>query len=375
MAEVEGTENMSSQSKRSRAAWQFVTRGSVMALAIASAVHAGPPDGSPENPFRGVQNPSFDEDAIGVPRWIVESERDTGRCASPIEIMHELSGPHKAFVRLWPHYLDVLTGDCARRSSCPTTVFARHSTLRQGRVEIPNCPNAELSFDLRVGLLQERQCLTCADYPILEVTVQEVDGDLTEMGPESRHTFFLNYSDIDGVRFRDGVWARATLPFQRARCDSQFEISFQLQMVGVSMNPMNNRAIFPATVDIDHVRLTAFAGAFDAPCFEAPATVPCGTMFSPGDDTVANALDEFAGPQDAPSVEACDNNSHRLACCPGDFNNDGFVNGADLGMLLGAWGPIDGSIPLSATIDMNCDGAVNGSDLGLLLGAWGSCPQ
>jgi hypothetical protein len=54
--------------------------------------------------------------------------------------------------------------------------------------------------------------------------------------------------------------------------------------------------------------------------------------------------------------------------CPADLNNDGLVNGADLGLLLGAWGPCSG-----CAADLNADGLVNGADLGLLLGAWGPC--
>jgi hypothetical protein len=48
----------------------------------------------------------------------------------------------------------------------------------------------------------------------------------------------------------------------------------------------------------------------------------------------------------------------------GDLNGDGVVNGADLGLLLGAWGS-------AGPGDLNGDGTVNGADLGLLLGAWG----
>lgn len=48
----------------------------------------------------------------------------------------------------------------------------------------------------------------------------------------------------------------------------------------------------------------------------------------------------------------------------GDLNGDGAVDGADLGLLLGAWG---GSDPEA---DLNDDGSVDGADLGLLLGAW-----
>jgi len=49
---------------------------------------------------------------------------------------------------------------------------------------------------------------------------------------------------------------------------------------------------------------------------------------------------------------------------PADLNGDGVVDGADLGLLLGAWGT-------SGPGDLNGDGTVDGADLGLLLGAWG----
>ena len=59
------------------------------------------------------------------------------------------------------------------------------------------------------------------------------------------------------------------------------------------------------------------------------------------------------------------------APCIGDLNDDGIVSGADLGLMLGAWGAC-GKGPCIA--DLNDDGLVNGADLGLLLGAWGVCP-
>ena len=57
------------------------------------------------------------------------------------------------------------------------------------------------------------------------------------------------------------------------------------------------------------------------------------------------------------------------AACFGDLNGDGSVNGADLGILLAAWGPCRG-----CAADLNDDGIVGGADLGLLLAAWGTCP-
>lgn len=49
-----------------------------------------------------------------------------------------------------------------------------------------------------------------------------------------------------------------------------------------------------------------------------------------------------------------------------DLDGNGLVDGADLGIMLGAWGTGD------PWVDLNGDGTVNGADLGILLGAWGS---
>jgi hypothetical protein len=59
--------------------------------------------------------------------------------------------------------------------------------------------------------------------------------------------------------------------------------------------------------------------------------------------------------------------------CLGDLNLDGVVTGADLGLMLGAWGACPGGTA-GCLGDLNLDGVVNGADLGLLLGAWGPCP-
>ena len=56
--------------------------------------------------------------------------------------------------------------------------------------------------------------------------------------------------------------------------------------------------------------------------------------------------------------------------CLADINLDGFVDGGDLGSLLGAWGACGGS---QCVADFNDDGVVDGADLDVLLGRWGVC--
>jgi hypothetical protein len=53
--------------------------------------------------------------------------------------------------------------------------------------------------------------------------------------------------------------------------------------------------------------------------------------------------------------------------CMGDLNGDGAVSGADLGLLLSAWGA-------ASSADLDGSGTVDGADLGLMLSSWGLCP-
>jgi hypothetical protein len=55
--------------------------------------------------------------------------------------------------------------------------------------------------------------------------------------------------------------------------------------------------------------------------------------------------------------------------CPGDFNGDGIVDGADFGTVLAAWG----ACPAPCPQDLDGNGTVDGADLGLMLSFWGLC--
>ncbi|MFM1937113.1 MAG: hypothetical protein RI990_2072, partial [Planctomycetota bacterium] len=60
-----------------------------------------------------------------------------------------------------------------------------------------------------------------------------------------------------------------------------------------------------------------------------------------------------------------DRGENNVCDCPGDFNQDGLIDGIDLGILLSGWGicpPGEECIQ-----DLNDDGEVNGADLGVLL--------
>ena len=54
--------------------------------------------------------------------------------------------------------------------------------------------------------------------------------------------------------------------------------------------------------------------------------------------------------------------------CPADLNNDGLVDGGDIGLLLGNWGCTG-----SCQGDIDGNGVLDGADLGLILGSWSYC--
>ena len=54
-------------------------------------------------------------------------------------------------------------------------------------------------------------------------------------------------------------------------------------------------------------------------------------------------------------------------CCDGDLTGDGLIDGADLTVLLSAWGSDN------PVCDLDHNGTVDGSDLTRLLAAWGKC--
>jgi alpha-tubulin suppressor-like RCC1 family protein len=99
-----------------------------------------------------------------------------------------------------------------------------------------------------------------------------------------------------------------------------------------------------------------YVGATSADCDANAELDSCQIAAGTVPDTNSNGV-----------IDTCES---PIGSCPGDLDLDGSVAGADLGILLGAWGP---TTPETARADLNADGTVNGADLGALLGAWGPC--
>jgi hypothetical protein len=98
-------------------------------------------------------------------------------------------------------------------------------------------------------------------------------------------------------------------------------------------------------------------GTLDEQPFDMPTILPPGSTAhllvsgTFGEGTISS---DISAELSAPGV---------LIGTLGDLDGNGIVNGADLGLLLGAWG--------TAGADLDADGTTNGADLGLLLGSWG----
>jgi hypothetical protein len=349
---------------------------SFTALALLSPALATASDGSYENPYIGVQNPSFDLAASNASAaWRIE-RWDSG-CADPIVVVHEGSGQHRAYARFLPQYQSLRNPNvCSNATTCIAQDAPRPSILFQKYIKVRDCPNIALQFDFRVDLLEEASCIPCSDYEIFSVTVFEHGGDLLPSSEPFVHTFSFTRSDLLSGDFRENEWARVDLPFQRARADSLLEVRFQLTLNSrTASGPLGgNGGVFPAILDVDHVELVPFVGAVTSPCIGSNP-LPCEPSANPNFDVRETGLTSSAGLADLASPIVCALDYGRLSCCVADLNFDGMVNGADLGVLLGAWGSIVSTNPGQQSPDLNGDGVVNGADLGILLGSWGECPD
>ena len=115
--------------------------------------------------------------------------------------------------------------------------------------------------------------------------------------------------------------------------------------VGESVAIVRDLAIIGASDSVESASITGAARVwrFGSDCDQDGVADRCQIAQSGGDANGDGILDACEG-------------------IIGDFNGDGLVNGADLGVLLGGWATGAG--------DLNADGTTDGADLGVLLGNW-----
>jgi len=115
--------------------------------------------------------------------------------------------------------------------------------------------------------------------------------------------------------------------------------------VGESVAIVRDLAIIGASDSVESASITGAARVwrFGSDCDQNGVADRCQIAQSGGDANANGILD------------VCE-------ALLGDFNGDGHVDGADLGVLLGGWATAIG--------DLNADGITDGADLGMLLGNW-----
>ena len=102
-----------------------------------------------------------------------------------------------------------------------------------------------------------------------------------------------------------------------------------------------------------------------------PFLTPAGFVFAWGYDMLLGDPGNPNNPRNINAAGFIATFKPILPSCPcPDLNDDCEVNGADLGLLIAAWGSCGKAGPGCAG-DLNEDGEVNGADLGLLVAAWG----
>jgi hypothetical protein len=98
--------------------------------------------------------------------------------------------------------------------------------------------------------------------------------------------------------------------------------------------------------------------------------VPDSCQMSSGGDCNGNLVLDRCEIQSGQAQDINEDGVIDSCQCLADLNNDGSVNGIDLGLLLALWGPVtDGGV----FADLMPDGYVDGGDLGRFLTAWGVC--
>ncbi len=110
------------------------------------------------------------------------------------------------------------------------------------------------------------------------------------------------------------------------------------------------------------------AYGFDSPVPFSSWRLKCDVFAAPA-DCEQNGTHDLWQIWSGASADSNEDSIPDACQCVGDLNQDGAVDGADLGTLLNSWGACPGTCPA----DFDRNGFVDGADLGALLGRWGPC--
>lgn len=310
-----------------------------------------------------VIDPGFSGSSQAWQRTVFVAPGGTDQCG--VESVRAVSDGRNGHARLSPIYVSTLSGlnTCSTSLPCPTDPKSGEPSpgylqalvvLSQRDIPVSGGEFMEFAFDYRIkSALASVGCVVGCTTEYAVCRAQISGGSVV---PEA---FIEIYHDGSA----DSGWRRARIGFRRTSlADDTVEVRFKLLASVLA----EAGYAFGATVDIDNVSVTTFAGTGcdDAwACPLPPSNPACPAATASNYDTV----DAFIGVSSAAADPSAAFDCVRVcpAACPGDVNGDGTVNGGDLGALLGAWGT---SWPAA---DIDGDGFVNGGDLGAVLADWG----
>ena len=210
---------------------------------------------------------------------------------------------------------------------------------------------------------QSQQCVVSVSCGVLAIDPLNPGG-------------FLEAPDVDGTCMVGQVqyWSAPAAVLSQLGCSRGGSLIFSLQSVGAGSFFAQEDVI----LDSAGGRLVCCV-VQSAPAAWTPYSVPLAAgpwrLTSPDGPLASVAEVQAALSQpDAlyirsefrlgPDVARLDDAGVIASSPLGDLNGDRLVNGADLGILLAAWGSGD------TVADLDCDGTVGGADLGLLLAGW-----
>ena len=310
----------------------------------------------------------------GVRAW---GTNGYGQCDVPNDL-----GPCSAVAAGYDHTVALQDGDCNANGIRDSLELAGHDCNRNG---FPD------SCDAVLDLLEDCNANGLGDSCEKELTVSLASGHLGPIGFTANQTWTIpaavraqspvtlvihGHGDFSGlqeyVRVKVGYGFDEHALQNTVDCENGFGTpsisTFTLTpeqfnaaigadgalrvvmepSIAVDANGCNGGTWIEASLD--------YIGALPADCNANGLLDSCEIAAGYGPDVNHNGV-----------VDTCES---LILPCPTDFNQNGRTDGADLGMLLSAWGASN-----QPGLDLDHNGRIDGADLGLLLSGWGPCVQ